>query len=222
MRYAVLSMVGALQLAGCVAAVEGGQQAGEQVSDGEHATPMSPDDWQFRFDETREEVTARRRGAELVYPLREMGTLGGELRAVFRGHDGATWSIPAGGDVTRETVEAVGQTQDPYVIVGPPPRISTPPVYGAGSHPPGGGGHTGHGRPPGIDRATWGRMCLYASVVGATLTCAAAGISCAAGTFVTIGGLAVPCTLITAMACATTGGAFTLAALDCPSTARGK
>lgn len=214
MRCAIALMVVALTLSGCAADVA------PSVSD----QTAELGDWQFRYNEAREEVTATRGDAELRYPLREMGPQGEELLAVFKGHDGAAWTIPAGGDGAdaTESGEAIGQTEDPYVIIGPPPRVVTPPVYGAGSHPPGGGGYAGHGRPPGIDRATWGRMCLYASIVGAGLTCTAAGLSCGAGTFMTVGGLAIPCTLIVGIACATTAGAYTLAALDCPSTARGK
>ncbi len=209
MRIVILMALGGLALSGCKAAADDDMSppASEVASD------TTAEDWHFRYDETRAEVTARRGEAVLVYPLREMGSQGDELRLLFRGYDGVSWTIPPA------SADAEGQEEDALINVPYPPGVSTPPIHG-----PGGGqsGYTGHGRPPGIDRATWGRMCLFASIWAATLTCAAATTSCVAGSFITIGGLAIPCTLMTALACASTTGAISLAALDCPSTARGK
>jgi hypothetical protein len=200
-----MGIVGLALLGGCALPQEragGGDSAAE-----------SPGDWQFAFDEASAEVTARRGAEVMVYHLRQMGPDGEELLAGLRGHDGATWALPNVG--REETSETVSQEQDPLVIVPYPPSFHTPsyttPGYPA---PQGGGAH--HGAPPGWDSASWGRACRIAASMAGIAGCAMISAQCAVGTSITVGGLAIPCTLFIAFACTGVGWATSSYAEGCP------
>ncbi|MEO5726723.1 MAG: hypothetical protein ABI134_08365, partial [Byssovorax sp.] len=224
-----LGVVGLALIGGCALPPErGGGEDGERAADvpvsSAHDAADRTDDWHFSYDETREEVTARRGAAVLVYPLRDMGAEGAGMIASFKGYDGATWTLPNEPVMAGDGVEEVGrQEHDPLVNIGPPrvgppprigppPPIATPPVHGAGSH----GGTTGHGPPPGWNSATWGKACQIAAAMAVSFGCAAIMTDCVAGTILTLGGVAVPCTLVTALACGVGAGAGASLANSCP------
>ncbi len=204
-----------------LALVEGCAPPQERASDGDRAFD-TPGDWRFDFDEGSAQVTARRGTDVLVYHLREMGPDGDELLAGMTGHDGATWTIPSGveaaandGDRGRGGGEAVGQDQEPLVIVPYPPSFQTPSYTTPGYPPPrGGGAH--HGRPPGWNSASWGKACRIASSMAGIAGCAMISAQCVVGTTITVGGLAIPCTLFIAFACTGAGWATSSYAEGCP------
>ncbi len=181
---------------------------------GEKEARAAAGDWVFRYDEAQEEVTARRGPSTMIYRFKEMGDEGALLIKAFRGYDGATWSIPPMSSPSEAA--AAPPLQPEYVIVGPPPRVSTPSYTTPGLTAGGGYSHGRHGPPPGVDSRTWNRMCQIAAAIATSFTCSTILVSCAAGTYITIGGLAIPCSLIGAMACGASAGAGVSLAMDCP------
>jgi hypothetical protein len=73
---------------------------------------------------------------------------------------------------------------------------------GNGDDSVGGSGAAGPGVSVGGGRPSWnGTLCRAALAGLGTAVCAAVGTSCVAGTFFTVGGLAIPCTVITYSVC---------------------
>nr|AYM52639.1 hypothetical protein [Aetherobacter sp.] len=210
-------IVGFAVTGGCSLPLEDGdREYGERAADtpatSAREAASASGDWQFRYDEVHQEVTARRGGAVLVYPLRDMGAEGARMITSFKGHDGATWTLPNDDSSANQGAEEVGQSHDPVVVIGPPPRVATPPVYGAGSR----GGASGHGPPPGWNSANWGKACRIAAAMAGVAGCAAITAQCAVGTAITVGTVVIPCSLFIAFACTATNGAATAYMEGCP------
>lgn len=63
-------------------------------------------------------------------------------------------------------------------------------------------------------------MCAAAVNIASSLGCAAIAVDCAAGTFLTVGSLAIPCVLVTALACGVGVGGAAVVSAYCPSLVR--
>jgi hypothetical protein len=217
-----LGCLGLVMVGGCALPQDGeGGEDGERAAD----TPASSadeagdraGDWHFVYEEPRQEVTARRGVAVLVYRLRDLGVEGATLMASFKGYDGATWTLPNDDTTQSEGAEELGSTHDPLVIIGYPPPFTTP-TYTTPGYPPPKGMPSGgkHGPPPGWNSATWNKACQIAAAMAAYLGCAAVSADCAADTVLTLGGTAVPCALVVGLACTVGAGAGASLAMSCP------